>query len=105
MKFLSFIMAFLVLTLSIMPCADNNSLVSEGKVKSELSKSPQQHSDTEQDHCSPFCTCSCCSSFSINHFFAVVTVTSNYESNTTSSFLPSDLTGIAFPIWQPPQLV
>jgi len=105
MKFIAFIMAFLVLALSVMPCADNGNFMDEGKSKKGLTNSSHEQNNSEDDACSPFCTCTCCAGFSINHFIAVLTITSNYENNHTSTFLPSDVTGIASAIWQPPQLV
>lgn len=105
MKLLAFILAFLVLTLSVMPCADNGNPENEGKVKTELSKADQRQSDQQQDDCSPFCHCTCCAGFSINHFITSVSIIPPYESNELSCFLPSNVRAIALPIWQPPQLV
>ncbi len=101
MKFLAFIMAFLVLTLSVMPCADTN----EGKAKNELSKSGHQQKDAQQEDCSPFCTCTCCAGFSINHFIAALSSIPAYEPNLTTSFLSLQTMEVALPIWQPPQSV
>lgn len=98
-------MTFLVLALSVIPCADNDAMLSKEGAKTELAKSANQQDNPIQDDCSPFCQCSCCAGFSINHFNAVLTHTPEYDSNPTSNFLPSVVMGIASPIWQPPQLV
>ena len=98
-------MAFLVLALSVMPCADIGIAANDGMAKTELTKSNTQKGDTQQDDCSPFCTCTCCAGFSINHFVALLTHNPKYECDPTSSFISSVAIGIASPIWQPPQLV
>ena len=89
-----------------MPCADAAIDTKETGTKYETVKhSEHQNRDNKADDCSPFCHCACCAGFSINHFIAVLTHTPKYESDPTSSFLPSDVIGIASAIWQPPQLV
>ena len=98
-------MAFLVLGLSVMPCADIGIPVNDGKAKTELAKSNTQKGDTQQDDCSPFCTCNCCAGFSINHFIASIAYIFPYESTAKAAHLPSSVFDVALPIWQPPQLV
>jgi hypothetical protein len=104
-KILAFIMAFLVLALSVMPCADIGVSANDSKAKTELAKSNTQKGDTQRDDCSPFCHCTCCAGFSINHFVASITIIPPYESTTKTAHLPSSVFDVALPIWQPPQLV
>jgi len=103
MKFFAFIMAFLVLALSIMPCADKDNAINAGKT--EITKASNHQGDLQQDNCSPFCQCACCAGFSINHFIASITITESYKNKKQAVFLPADILDIALPIWQPPQLV
>ena len=98
-------MAFLVLALSVMPCADIGVAANDGIGKTELSKTSNPKDQQQPDDCSPFCHCTCCAGFSINHFIADLTQTPEYECDPTSGFLPAAITGIASSIWQPPQLV
>lgn len=105
MKFFAFLMAIMVLSLSVMPCADYDFAMGNSKAKQELSKSDHQQDNPIQDACSPFCQCSCCTGFSISHLVATVLSAPTLASNPTSSFLPSDLIEVSYPIWQPPQSV
>lgn len=59
MKIIAYILSFLVLVLTLVPCIDqpmDNTLL-----KNEITQSTNSsnHQD-ETDHCSPFCTCQCC---------------------------------------------
>jgi len=49
MKIFAFIMAFLVLALSIMPCADGGA--NESKATTIVEKSNHQQNDPQQDDC------------------------------------------------------
>lgn len=105
MKFFAFIMAFLVLALSCMPCADVGTAIKEGKTKAEITKAAQQPGHDDTDECSPFCHCTCCAGFSINHTSMLRAAIHSFSNNPKSSFLPSDVIEVALPIWQPPRLV
>ena len=106
MKFFTFIMAVLVLTLSVVPCADNGNAMYAGKAKTEITKpSEQQQDNNHSEACSPFCQCSCCAGFYINHFIASIIIIPLYVGNSSCSFLPADVNEVALPIWQPPQIV
>ena len=104
MKFFAFIMAILVLALSIMPCADKEIVDNESKAKTVLENLNHQQGDPQQDDCSPFCHCSCCGTFSPNYSITTLSHSLSYQSIARSSFLPADIIEIALPIWQPPQL-
>lgn len=104
MKFFAFLMAIMVLALSVMPCADDANAMNNRKAKTELIKSSHQQDNPKSDECSPFCQCSCCAGFSVNHFVAEIATIPKYESNSASSFLPANVREVALPIWQPPQL-
>ncbi len=104
MKIFAFLMAIMVLALSAMPCADDANAMDSSKAKAEVTKSTHQKDSPQSEACSPFCQCSCCAGFSINHFVAAITFIPPHESNATSSFLPANVREIALPIWQPPQL-
>lgn len=104
MKFFAFILAILVLVVSIMPCADGAIAMNKSEIKTEISKAIHQHDVPNHDICSPFCQCARCAGFTITHFPSsfVIPVTVNKQ---ISSFLPSEIIDITLPILQPPQLV
>ncbi len=93
--------------LSCMPCADTEE--NHEYSFSEVEQPYQQHShDTENDLCSPFCICNCCSSQILGYtevyfidfplqFEEIKTQIPTYRSIFASNFYGS--------IWQPPQIV
>ena len=103
MKFLAFIMAILVLALSLMPCADANA-VHDSCAKTELTAATHQQHNQAPDGCAPFCHCMCCAGFTISHLssFTIISLIANKQKG---SFLPSEVIDITLPVWQPPQLV
>ena len=99
MKFIAFILAFIVLTLSCMPCAD---FASTCESTIEL-KAPHNEEAQHNDICSPFCHCACCSGFSINHSVISVAPVNLFSIKPTSTFLPPSSVEVAFSFWQPPR--
>ncbi|HEU4788616.1 MAG TPA: DUF6660 family protein [Flavobacterium sp.] len=105
MKWTSTILSIIFLLLSCLPCADKD-MNSSSQIL--VVKSSSEHNQ-DNDACSPFCICNCCSS----HVFAFDNTVSSldfvivqklvknkipeYKSVFTSNFFGS--------IWQPPQIV
>ena len=98
-------MAFLVLALSCLPCADKGMPSTTEKTEYSLSKHISSSNSDQDDNCSPFCQCACCPGFSINHPFTVSDLVIEHESSEFSSYASFNLFTIALPVWQPPQLV
>ena len=103
MKFFAFIMACTILTLSFMPCLDGASEMNSLKAKTELSKSNSQGDKDHNNDCSPFCHCSCCAGFSINHIIASVSNLEIVCNKDFASYLPENIIKVSFPVWQPPR--
>ena len=98
-------MASLLLALSILPCADEDFAMKEGKAKTEIAKQHEQQEDPgHDDACSPFCHCTCCSGFSISHFFAAASSLMLMNSKCYTSYLPGNPIQYSPPIWQPPKI-
>ncbi|WP_394333524.1 DUF6660 family protein [Cnuella takakiae] len=105
MKILGFIMAFLVLVLSCLPCADQGMSSGIKDVKHELVKKMKSPESGDEDSCSPFCQCSCCPGFSIAHPLLAYDFSTKHISLLFPPPTSSKQIGIPLPIWQPPQLV
>jgi hypothetical protein len=105
MKFLTFIIAFLVLTLSCLPCADKDVVMKAGKANTELTKNTTGAHNDHEDSCSPFCHCACCSSYIVDQRIPSFTFRTFYSSGYFESLNDDDLIERSLPVWQPPQLV
>lgn len=103
MKFPLYISSLYLVLLTIMPCIDNH----ENDKCNILAQSQNHKNDhsTNTNHCSPFCTCQCCTSpviyqnFTIN-FKMNYALVFNYIENITN-FKSNLYTSI----WQPPKLI
>ena len=106
MRIIAFVLAFIVLALSCLPCADEAYAMNGGNTKADIVKTSNQQNDQDhEDACSPFCHCTCCAGFSINHIFGSVSLINFQPGQNFTSFLPADTIEISLPIWQPPQLL
>jgi hypothetical protein len=95
-----------VIALSVYPCSDGNTCADEIKNgQQSIGVSDHEHSDSEEDLCSPFCICSCCaahiklSPISDLNFPTVV--------HNTKEIIPYLEKQIVFDhnhIWQPPRI-
>ena len=105
MKFFAFILAIMVLALNGMPCMDEPYVIDQAKENAIISVSHNSHDHNDSDACSPFCTCSCCSS---GFTFLSSTLLNQHTifapAKMYASYLPSTIIEISLPIWQPPQL-
>ncbi|QNK63447.1 hypothetical protein H7F33_02745 [Pedobacter sp. PAMC26386] len=100
MRLLSFIGIVLVLALNLVPCGDAMSVLNRS---TQIEKA--HHSERNNDNCSPFCNCACCSTASIiKDVLVIVTPFADHI-----PVLPAHLSGkfitVDLPIWQPPQLI
>lgn len=102
MRLFSFLMAVVIIVITVMPCADAKAMYIKSS-KYEIEKQ-QKDSKPFSDQCSPFCQCNCCAGFSINHSVVSLTKIPVFSNNPTSSFLPLEIIKVSLPIWQPPQL-
>ncbi|RYZ56537.1 MAG: hypothetical protein EOP49_00110 [Sphingobacteriales bacterium] len=103
MRILTFLMAFLVLSLSMMPCAD---IELSGKCDASYAqvKATERHQDEPADNCSPFCQCSCCAGFFVNNAPAIVSAHPVLPTVAVFPHPGSLVLDRSLPVWQPPQL-
>lgn len=109
-RLVAFILAVLVLALSLFPCNDpeaqiapaseaNSAIVMNAGVDDNY---PAHHHDL----CSPFCTCSCCSGITLPAPLALnVPQGFRYVKRPTAVYIQPRTEAITVPVWQPPQLV
>lgn len=95
-------MCVVILVLGLMPCKDANA-VTKPAVKISLVQA-DKHNEPNQDHCSPFCHCSCCNAPSmvalrVQLYFVVSQLDKSYPELATLKLKSRNLN-----IWQPPKL-
>lgn len=98
MKLFAYLLALVVLVLSIMPCAD---VPEDHSVqKTELSSTTSDHHHSDEDQCSPFCSCHCCQA---SFYVSTIAVTFSTEiiefsyNETPSSFQNLELFDFLIP--------
>ncbi|MES2894227.1 MAG: DUF6660 family protein [Bacteroidota bacterium] len=105
MRFLAFIMAFIILAISVVPCADQASITSGGQGNEITAQHADHPLEDHADECSPLCTCSCCAGFAILGTPSKISGVQILPSKQYSSLLISPTFSIHFAIWQPPRVV
>jgi hypothetical protein len=107
-KAISFILTFYVIVLLTQPCQDVFALPREADSQTNvvaLTDEPDD-SDCEDENCSPFCICSCCS-LSVIHctFTNAVTLeaTSNPDADGVIRYTNPYSNAYQSSIWQPPK--
>jgi hypothetical protein len=104
MKMLVFIMAVMVLICSVIPCREIAFGIL-GHDQTTILKSSGQQDHSDNDGCSPFCSCNCCCgiTFMFTGYQAVKPLERFLQMPVFH--LPSKITDNSLPVWQPPQLV
>lgn len=105
MKFISVILAVIILGLGFTPCAD--SVVTKQSDQIISNSSPTSENHNHSDYCSPLCVCSCCGTVIAQLEDEAVFDVQLSEINSTQILifiqnLPAD---IYYPIWEPPKIV
>lgn len=95
----------MLLALSCIPCADAGDLVVSAATAGSTGHRESAPDHEHRDLCSPFCQCSCCAlAYALPQAtapeFAVRTAVPRTP---FASYLQQKPTGIALPVWQPPQ--
>src|SRR4030042_3276776 len=102
MKFFTSIFVLYILVLTVMPCPDVCSYNSNNLTEC-IQKAPN-NTHNGIDHCSPFCTCSCCASpiFYQNTSFSLCYLI--FSGEKFSDFNSDFITSLYTSIWQPHKL-
>ncbi len=93
--------------MSIMPCMVACGGVSINSGEPHFVKSAENHNNENNctDNCSPFCSCNCCSGFTIADL--QITIPQRFERLLKRHYcvgLSSSIIEISLPVWHPPQL-
>lgn len=103
MKRLGLFMAFYMLLLSAMPCADDTDCESDlNTMGIELTQQDQDHKEHEEN-CSPFCICTCCAASAI-HWPVILKHKTYFQDKIQNVYLSEHLYSADLAsIWQPPR--
>ncbi len=105
MRLTASILALLIIILSCLPCADIDAMPTSKPITEKVQVPAQDHKHNEKDLCSPFCHCSCCSTYSVVN--VPIHLPEKVEFSITpiyTSILSDEVIEISLPIWQPPRL-
>lgn len=103
MKIIAFILTVYILLLIAIPCVDVPPSAMMHKI--EHSQNTTDNHQHNTDHCSPFCTCYCCTTpilyqtFTLQ--FSCFSLSQKFESEYRSAYISTLFTSI----WQPPKLI
>jgi hypothetical protein len=102
MQSIAVILAFFIMGLSIVPCADND-LSEDESISISASHTDHDH-DADVDLCSPFCVCQCCQSHFTTHpnFYTNLVLFPFIPLETSYSDLLTD--GFQMSVLQPPKV-
>lgn len=104
-KIVSILFAAYLLCLAVYPCNDRDTCVDEVKAGFVLSETDNHpHSSTEQDFCSPFCICQCCSAHAQQATYFVLSLPDYSFIETISTYSSTAVQVLPHTVWQPPKL-
>lgn len=101
MKFVSYILAFYLILLSVVPCC------SFDECKEEITEVAADHEDEPKDcgNCSPFFSCEGCATATISFLPAQFGIAPLIISAVYPEFFQGSLPDIDYDFWQPPKHV
>jgi hypothetical protein len=99
MRFLAPFLALIVLSLSLIPCSDKMGVSDTANVETH-----SDHSGSHIEDCTPFCTCSCCSTSVVFSPEAIVIAKVPLQLSQNSFFYQEGESFFSHSIWQPPKI-
>jgi len=100
MRIIAIILSFIIFNMVILPCSDGNTC--DDDVNIELSDI-HDHSQDEDDDCTPLCLCSCCGVLDTFTNLNLHLQKTNFSGNPCLSFYSDPRTlGIINAVWRPP---
>jgi hypothetical protein len=101
MKIVFFILGFLLLYLSCLPCGDSVECNDQTEMKITAADNQHEH---QSEACTPFCTCSCCAVSAFYSFYKFPASKIVFLSEKFLLLNEDADTEVFSSIWQPPQL-
>lgn len=103
MKFLFTCLSVFLLYLSCIPCSDSEECKVKTVVNSSIAADHQEHNHAKEN-CTPFCTCSCCTSLVFSHTPFKTAVTTGVTPAGKYPLIDEQVNaGPRYSIWQPPK--
>lgn len=104
MKHTHILLAVYILLLAVYPCSDSMTCADESKLGYTLvDNNDHDHSEAEDDVCSPFCECACCSIQIQQPVQGSISIAAPLMSKTVFPLLESDVRYCSYAVWQPPK--
>lgn len=103
MKRFAFIINFYILLLPLLPCADTEECDEKGKLEWVSGNDHGQHDD-EEEACTPFCFCACCSATVFMEPGMIEYASAQAGFPPEAKYLPSFYSFNFNFIWQPPKI-
>lgn len=93
-----------MLGLSCLPCGDRNECSMKAAQTISAATNHEKHSH-DAEHCTPFCTCSCCATSVVNTDISTVSeFKPHVQSVKYPAFISSFFPQLSYAIWQPPKI-
>ncbi|WP_264551131.1 DUF6660 family protein [Flavobacterium sp. N2038] len=104
MKWISTILLVYILALLVVPCSDVYNSCTD--TNSKIQEASHSHSQDNDDHCTPFCQCSCCSVSVVKFQFKLPDFNLPQQTYTVKNSVIRDcqvISRYSGSIWQPPK--
>jgi hypothetical protein len=102
MKYLSFILALMVLVLSPAPCFMEDKCLDLAQQTTDSQE--QDNDDCGMDCCSPFSKCNTCTGFVITSFYFSIANSFQLPEKKLGVITTSPISDFPYSIWHPPQI-
>lgn len=104
MKLFTHLLSLWLLILACMPCGDRQDCMPSRQETISAKANHEQHTH-EGEHCTPFCSCSCCAATSYYRLLTVtITPAVSQEQKGYADYKDPYCSEVSYAIWQPPQL-
>jgi hypothetical protein len=101
MKIFALLLAFITVSLSVVPCTDMHAQQSN---MAQSIQEAQHHNHHAADSCTPFCQCNCCQGFVVVTGLTYCSQVPVFPKKHFSVYNNQDLSSISAIHWQPPKV-